>query len=483
MPSDSTRRKALRTSKNAIMLFAGMMVRMTASFGFVLYSARLLGLEGFGRYSIAMHYFELSLSLCATGIGIILTRDVARWARNSDHLISGAILLACILCCIAPLILLPLGVLLRYSQETLLAMAVGCLALPPSAVALVLEAAFVAKERAAIVTLGTSIESLIRIVACFVVLWIGYGVVELMFVMVAARSLQLVVYVAILRHSVGWRWEWQWASFRRFVWRWRVFAAENWLATIYTSLDVVVLSFVSGPPAVALYSASQKFVRLGSVIARSYTTAIYPVMSRMYAESKESFARLFRHTIRVQCMLALPICTGVTVLAERLVTLLYSEQYSGAAPVLRVSIWVLLLTFINPFLSHVLFAQGRQHRSMFVAAISLAWNVIATYLLIYYFDAVGAAMSCVIGGFLATIFYVLFSMSRGEVMHTIGIMSRVMLAAVGMGGVTYLLRHASWPAVLAASASVYVILLFVVQVLRFKDFRFFRTTFLGRAAT
>lgn len=483
MSPDSARRKTLRTSKNAVMLLAGMTIRMVSSFAFVLYSARILGVEGFGRFSLANFYFEISLGICATGICIMLTRDVARWSRSCNQLVSGAILLTCLLCCLAPFVLLPLGILLRYSHETLLAMAVGCVALLPSAIGSVLEAVLVAKERAEFVTVGTSIESLIRTVACFVVLWLGGGILELMFVLVGARMFQLVFYVAILRYGMGWRWKWQSAVFRRFVWRWRVFAAENWLATIYTSLDVVVLSFVSGEAAVGLYSASRKFVRLGSVIAKSYTTAIYPVMSRMYAESRESFARLFRHSIRMQCMLALPVCIGTMVLAVRTVDLVYSEQYAAAAPVLRVSIWMLMLEFLNPFLSHVLFAQGRQQRSMLVAAICLGWNGIATYWLVSHFDAVGAALSSVIGGFIATGFYMLLSMSRAELVQTVGIVTRVLLAAIGMGGVTFLFRDASWLVVFSMSALAYIVLLFVVQALRINDIRFFRSTFLGRAAT
>jgi O-antigen/teichoic acid export membrane protein len=331
--------------------------------------------------------------------------------------------------------------------------------------------------------LGTTVESVLRTVACFLVLWTGYGLLELMVVLVVARTIQLAVYLAIVRRSLGWRWEWQAAGFRRFVWRWRVFAAENWLATVYTNLDVIVLSFVSGEAAVGLYSAARKFVRLGSVIAKSYTTAIYPVMSRMYGESKESFARLFRHTIRAQCAIAMPFCIGVVVLAHRLVAVVYSEQYAAAAPVLQVSVWGLLLEFLNPFLSHVLFAQGRQHRSMFVAAISLGWNLIATYWLVYYFDAVGAALSCLIGGLIAMTFYMVLSMSRSEFIQAVGSMARVLLAALGMGGVAYLLRDAAWLPLLAASGAIYLLLLFVVQALRIRDLRFFRTTFLGRAAT
>ena len=53
----------VRTGKNASMLLAGTMTRMVASFVFVIYCADKMGVEGFGKYSISIHYFELFLKV------------------------------------------------------------------------------------------------------------------------------------------------------------------------------------------------------------------------------------------------------------------------------------------------------------------------------------------------------------------------------------------------------------------------------------
>ena len=54
--------------------FAGTIGRMIISFGFVIYLARYLGVEGFGSYELALSYFELFLSLSAAGLAILITR-------------------------------------------------------------------------------------------------------------------------------------------------------------------------------------------------------------------------------------------------------------------------------------------------------------------------------------------------------------------------------------------------------------------------
>ncbi|TWU35815.1 colanic acid exporter [Novipirellula aureliae] len=475
--SSKPRGTVFKTSKNAVMLLAGTMIRMIAAFAFIVYCADQLGVEGFGKYTVAVHYFELFLSLTATAVGILLTRDIARWPRHSDQLLTSGILLTSMLSVFGSVAIWMLGYLFGYDLDTRQAMLIASAALIPASICVVFEAVFVTHGRAELMAGGVTLESFLRIGISLWLLAQGFGLIALLWAFLVVRCFLLLVYLWGMQRIGALGWTFSRHRHFRLISRWRMFAAENWMASIYTNLDIIVLSWISGEAAAGIYSAARKVVRLGAVVAKSYTTAIFPVMSRMYTESRDSFSRLYTHSIRVLTLLALPAVAVVSVIPERVIGLLFSSEFDEAATVLRVLIWVLLIDFLNPFLSYTLFAQGRQDRSMRVAAISLAVNSVATYFLVVRYGAVGAALGTLISGSVAMCCYFVATMEKREIRNTFLETTRILIACAVLALVISMVRNSFWAVIVLTSLLVYPILLIFAGAVRFEDFTFFKNTF------
>ena len=168
-------------------------------------------------------------------------------------------------------------------------------------------------------------------------------------------------------------------------------------------------------------------------------------------------------------LIAIPAAVVIGVLSERIIGLLFTEEYVGAIPILRVLIWVLLAAFLNPFLSQALFAQGKQRQSMNVAAISLFFNVIATFLLVRSFGATGAAAGTVLSGLIATYCYICYLIPADERPSIAWSIAKITLASAGLGVITYLMREFSLPALIAINALAYVPLLVLFQAVKLSD--------------
>lgn len=453
-----TKNQARSTAKNAVMLLAGTVVRMGLTFGFIVIAADQMSVSEFGIYAIGVHYFELFLSLAATAIGILLTREIAKLPGHASELTTSAVIFSIMTAIAAGGAMALFAATIGFSQLTQNVLLISSLALIPGAICVVLEAVMVAFERSETVAAAASLEVILRIGGSFYIVFQGWELTWLFVILIVSKSIQLFVLSLGVLGKLGLRMNWNRKRTARFIRRWPTFAAENWMATIYTNLDVLVLSVLTSEHIVGLYSAAWKIVRLGMVVAKTYTTAVFPLLTRIQKHSIEKFNQLNLDTIRLMCVISIPMVAVLIITADRVIGLIYfSGKYAEATPILQVLAAVLILEFLNPFLSHTLFARGKQDKSMYVAAIALIVNSVVTIVLVYQFAAVGAAIGTVVGGAVATFSYLSFALNKSECAQVADSMMRSLLVAGCSGLIAIALRNASWPLLIAGSVAVFAV--------------------------
>ena len=474
---------AASTGRNALMLLFGTFFRMVITFVFILYAADRLGVVGFGSYSIGVQYFELFVGLAGTAIAIILTRDITRWQRRGSELMTSACVLATLLALLGVGCMLGMTQLFGLKPETSIVIAIASISLVPAALSVVFEATLVAHHRSEFVALAVSIESTVRVLASIAAIFLGYGLVSLFVILMVSRLLQLIVFYISVRHVTGYRFCFRRVGFVRFTMRWRVFAAEVSLAAIYYNLDVIVLSWLTGEYAVGLYSAASRVVRLVAVFAQTYTSAVFPVLAKLHQRSKAEFEKVSLETIRVMAVIAIPVIISTTLLADRVIGMLYfSGKYVEAVPVLQVLIWILLSEFYNPFLSRNLSARGRQDLPLVVAVIGLTVNVIATFSLVPLYGAVGAALGTVISNSTAMACFMCFALRREELITTLKSMSRVAVASVVVGFIIVLVSSANLAIIAGIAILAYCVLILLFKVVGQQDWELFKSIIASRNA-
>jgi O-antigen/teichoic acid export membrane protein len=406
---------------------------------------------------------------------IIITREMAKRPEWASHYLTAAGLLTLGLLPLAALFLMLLAHLPGYTPATRTAMYLACIALVPGAMSQVVSATFVAFEKAQYLTYGTVLENVLRNGLSILALALGYGVLELVGILIVTRVCMLVYYLAVLkRHWPTLHWAYEGAFFTRLFRDWRVFAYENWLSNLFGHLDLIVLSFFHGERAVGFYAAASRLLNLGVVVAESYTTAIFPYLSRLFEESKEQFQRLLEGSIKYMVVLVLPTVAAIAILADPIIIWLYQEAYIASVPILRVLIWVLVLRFVNPFLSHILFAQGKQHKSLHVAAISLACHGVLAFWLIPHGEGVGAAWAMLLSVSVRFGLYFGFVLQGQAARRMLFILGRILLAAGGASLLLFGFRQLHLVLLLGAASLAYVFLLALFGVLPRRDFRLFR---------
>jgi O-antigen/teichoic acid export membrane protein len=461
---------ATRVTKNASMLLMGTVARMVFTLAFVVYLARYLGPSGYGKYALTTQLFELALSLTATGFGILVTRESAKSIDWLSRHLASLVAMIVTLSIVAAGILAAIAMLAGYEPDTRLAIYIACAAIIPAALNTVAEAAFIAFEKAEVVASGTALEGMLRIALCFVALLAGYGLLSLFVILVATRWLQFTGYAFLLRRRLpAVEFRMNVGEIRSLAHEWRVFAAETWVATLYLSLDVVLLSLFYGETAVGLYDAAWKLIRFGPVAANSFTTAVFPYISRLYVNSKDTFQLVSEQSIKYILAGTLPAVLGITIFADRIVLFMFSAEFAASANVLRVLAWLLIPQFLNSFLSRVLYARGQQRHSLAVSAVGLTTFLGVAFLLIPSYAAVGTAWTMVISSYAALIAYFWYSMLGTDRRPLLLILLRQLIAAGVLLLVMLLMKNSQLLPLLLACPILYAVSLLVLRIISLND--------------
>lgn len=465
MSRNTSNNAALRVTKNTGALFLSKASVMAFSFVFVIYVARFLGVDGFGKYALLRGYFELFLSLGATGLCIVITREIARNPSQASRYLTSSFFLVSILVTIISGLLIGLVHVLPYSPDTQVAAYIVCLALFPAAINQLFEAVFIAFERAEFVTYGTLTENVVRTGLSILALFMGYGLLAIFVILFATRIGLLLLYAVLLsRQAITLQWNFDRAFLKQLFHDWRVFALENWLSNLFWNLDIIILSVLHGEFAVGLYAAAAKIMGLFSTVADSYTMAIFPYLSKLFAESKGRFRGLSELSIKYMLVLVLPGIIVLAILADEVILRLYTAEYAEAIPILQVLVWVVLIRFLGPFLSHILFARGEQKKSLWVAAISLPIYVILAFSFAPRWGGVGAAWALLLSTSVALCLYLFFVFRQEGAIRLVNVSFRTVVAATGFGVFLLALRQMQLVPLLGLGGLFYLLLLLLLRV-------------------
>lgn len=452
--------------KNSIAVSLSRLSPKIFSFLFLIYIARFLGATVFGKFVLALGYFDLFLGLTARGLSIIATREIAKQPSKTAQYINVSVTLGLILTIVASCLLIALSFILPYSQDTRVALYLVCIALLPSTIVMIFEAVFIGLEKAEYVTYGTLIENSLRTGLWFIALMLGYKFIALFVILIIARSITLIFYwFCYLRQLSDFQWRIKLEIYKEFIAEWRVIALETWFSSLIYGLDLILLSIFCSEKMVGLYSAAYKILNFTDIGASSSLVAIFPYMSRLYIESENSFRNLIEGYFKYILILLIPITIILSTIGDKIILFLYGKEYVNSIPIFSVLIWLIILKFLNPFLSHVLFARGEQGKSLQIAVISTILYIPTSLWFIRQWAGVGAAWALLLVSTMGFCLFFVFVWRGYGVSRVLLLFGRTIIASICLGITLYLLKGIPILLSLILSSMLYILLIFYFNVI------------------
>ena len=468
---------ARRIYKNTLYLGAAEIVSRVLQFVVMLYAARLLGIEDFGKFSFALSLSLIALVLADLGINYLLIREISRNKSLAGKCFANAFLAKVLLSAAAFAVIVIALNILNYPQDTRQIVYIIWVFAILSTFTELFYSIFRAFEMMQYDAFLKILRMSLLTVSSLYVLFRGYGIFAFSYTFVFAElAVVLIAFFMALKNFIKLEFTADFSFISSLVKKAFPFGLAFVFGSIYFFIGSVMLSKMRGNSEVALYSAAYNIALTILFIPTVYTNAIYPVLSRYYRESRENLGILYERSFKYLYIIGLPISFGSYFLAERIIFFLYGKAYSASVIALQVISWYLFIKFLNFLLGTVLSSVDRQNKRVLGQGLTAGFNVMLNLLLIPKFGYVGAAWATFATEvFLFAVYYWHVSKSL-YFLNFIKILIKPLIAVFGM---FLFIQIANTGLILTIllSAVIYFALLYMLKTLDKKDYDIINSIF------
>ena len=185
-------------------------------------------------------------------------------------------------------------------------------------------------------------------------------------------------------------------------------------------------------------------------------------MSGYFKTSEDNLIKTYTLAFRYLVIIALPVAVGTTLVADKIILLVYGAPFADSSIVLQILIWAVMFGMIQPVFSNVLVAIDRQKLILLSTAFCAAVNIVLNFILIPAMSYNGAAVATVTTTiiFLASIFY--FVSKHLQMVPVHKILVKPVIGVLVMGGSIYYLADISLFILIPLAAGVYLVTLLVL---------------------
>ena len=383
-----------RIAKNTLALVISSVTCAILGMLYGIYTARYLGADGFGVISLAIAFMSLFSIFSDLGLQQLMVREVARDHRLLDKYLGNVLFAKIFLVILAYALILITINLLNYPALTIRIVSIIGLSMVCGAFTGAFNSIFQALERMEYVSFGSILNSALMLaggiyavsqrlpVIAFALIYSISSIIVLIYALLAAIKIGIPLHVYVDRAFIL-------STLRRAL----PFGVGSLFLVYYIWIDRVILSYLMDNSTVGYYSAAYNIMGVFSFVPTAFVTSLFPVMSRSFGGSRDSLSKIFQKGIKFLFLLALPMATGVTLLGDKIVGLIYGPGFLLSEKPLTILIWAEFLIFLDVLLGNVLLSINKERWTMMSAGLGALLNIILNLLLIPKFGMLGAAFA------------------------------------------------------------------------------------------
>ena len=451
--------------KNTSWLSISQVLTSVCAFLWTILIAIYLGVTDYGIVSFAISFTGLIGIVMDLGMTTYITREIAKnkdlLFRYMNNIFIFKLILSTILFFISGLILYILG----YSHLTIIVTLIFTIEIIIMSITTFLNGIFQAFEQLKYQAIGSILNSGFLLLGILITIFFNLGVISIAISYTIAYLIFFIyVFLKYIKKFNFPRFELDLKFINKVLIDSLPFGLTNFFYTIYFSIDIVMLFYLSGDYATGLYKSAYNIINVFTTFFVVYQSVVFPVMSKFFKESQDLIKVSYELSVKYLLLIIIPLSVGVFYYARPLVDLIYRNQYSLASTPVQILIWTVLFLFINGTASVLLNAIDKEKTVTKIYIIAAAFNVCLNMVLIPAYSYDGAAIATVLSEILIT-FLTLYYIFKTDYKPDLNLLKNIIkLIACGiiLAVVLYYIHVSMWLAI-PIGLIVYLIALLITR--------------------
>lgn len=464
-----------RIAKNTGALLIGIIINKLCTLIFFAFAVRHIGPEGFGKFTFALSFTAIFMILGDLGLNILAIREVAKDRALISKYLGNILVLRIIISSIVVGIIFVIITLWNHPPDTTKIVYIISISVFFITLSEALRWAFKAFQKMEYEALVNVAQGIILLGLGLAILYLDQGLIGLAF---AHLSTSILIFCFSFLITVK-----KFATpkfkidFKLCKFLIKISLPLGFmmiLFAIYINIDTVLLSWLKGDTATGWYNAGYKLVLAIKFIPGVFALAILPVMSHFYKSSVESLEKVLRKSTQFMFLLALFIAILITILAYRIIPLIWGSGFSQSVISIQILIWGGAFAFFTPIATHTLIAINKQKIPAYIYLAGLLINVILNLILIPKFSYVGASISVLLSEFVMASFALFYIFQNLKFNPFPKQTLRILLVSLLTGILTWLIKDFNLILIIILVCTFYSGILLVSKGISDKDLKLMR---------
>lgn len=389
-------------ARNTIVQIAGKALSTILGLLAIGMMTRYLGPEKFGWYITVISFLQFIGILTDFGLIPVTAQMLSEPNFNKKELFKNLLgfrfTTAIIFLGLAPFIAL----FFPYPIEVKIAISFTTISFLAVAMSQIFTGFYQTKLKMHIQVLAENANRLILVIGLFLALCYHASFVSIMWILVIGNLTYLAVlwFKARQETTVGFAYNKEiWLAIIKKMWPISISIIFN---VIYLRGDTILLSIFRSQSEVGAYGAAYRVIDIFTQLSMMIMGVILPLLTFAWSRNlKEEFRLRFQQAFDSLMLFAIPLTAGTIILAPKIMNLIATDKFTGAASALQILILAVLGVYLGAIFGHTAVAINRQRQTMWIYISDAVLTLIGYLIFIPLYGIKGAAWMTVFSEFYA----------------------------------------------------------------------------------